>query len=94
MTVLVTGGTGFIGSHSVAALRAAGHPVRLLVRDPARVSPALRPLGVEPAELEVVAGDVTDPAVVAAAVQGCRAVLHGGVHLQLRHPRSCADAGG
>ena len=34
MKVLVSGGTGFVGSHSVKALRDAGHRVRLLVRDP------------------------------------------------------------
>ncbi|WDZ83317.1 NAD-dependent epimerase/dehydratase family protein [Micromonospora cathayae] len=76
MTVLVTGGTGFVGSHTVAALRRAGRPVRLLVRDPARVAPALAPLGVDPDGVEVVSGDVTDPAAVAAAVRGCAAVLH------------------
>ncbi|MDM4719259.1 NAD-dependent epimerase/dehydratase family protein [Micromonospora sp. WMMA1363] len=76
MTVLVTGGTGFLGSHSVAALVAAGHPVRLLVRDPTRVPVALRPLGVQPAAVEVVTGEVTDPAAVSAAVHGCTAALH------------------
>ncbi|WBB80688.1 NAD-dependent epimerase/dehydratase family protein [Micromonospora sp. WMMD882] len=76
MTVLVTGGTGFVGSHTVAALRRDGRPVRLLVRDPARVRPALAPLGVDPDDVEVVVGDVTDPAAVAAAVRGCAAALH------------------
>ncbi|NJP33641.1 NAD-dependent epimerase/dehydratase family protein [Micromonospora thermarum] len=76
MTVLVTGGTGFVGSHSVAALLAAGHRVRLLVRDPARVPAALRPLGIDPAAVEVVTGDVTDPDAVATAVRGCAAALH------------------
>lgn len=33
MRVLVTGGTGFIGSHTVRALLAAGHAVKLLVRN-------------------------------------------------------------
>ena len=40
MKVLVTGGTGFTGSHTVRALVAAGHAVRLLVRDPAKVRTA------------------------------------------------------
>ncbi|ABP55146.1 NAD-dependent epimerase/dehydratase family protein [Salinispora tropica] len=76
MTVLVTGGTGFVGAHSVVALLTAGHRVRLLVRDPARVPATLRPLGIESASIDVVAGDVTDPDTVAAAVHGCTSVLH------------------
>jgi len=67
MKVLVTGGTGFVGLHSVRALLAGGHDVRLLARDPARV----RTPGVE-----VAVGDVTDPAAVSKAVAGCDAVLH------------------
>jgi uncharacterized protein YbjT (DUF2867 family) len=34
MTILVTGGTGFIGSHIAKQLLAAGEQVRLLVRSP------------------------------------------------------------
>ena len=37
MRVLVTGGTGFIGSHAAAAIHRAGHQVRLLARDAAKV---------------------------------------------------------
>jgi dihydroflavonol-4-reductase len=66
--VLVTGGTGFIGSHVTRALLAAGHGVRLLVRDPARVD--------DPGAVEVVQGDILDAAAVDAAVSGCDAVVH------------------
>ncbi|MCC7366379.1 MAG: SDR family NAD(P)-dependent oxidoreductase [Dehalococcoidia bacterium] len=74
MRVLVTGGTGFVGSHTVAALARAGHDVRLLVRDPARVAPAFAPHGIDAPE--AVRGDVTDRASVEAALQGCDAVVH------------------
>jgi nucleoside-diphosphate-sugar epimerase len=75
MRVLVTGGTGFVGSHSVAALVGAGHEVRLLVRSPDRIAPALRPLGIT-GEVDHVVGDVTDRASVGRAMAGCDAVLH------------------
>src|SRR5271167_1670428 len=35
-TVLVTGGSGFIGSHTILQLLAAGHDVRTTIRSPAR----------------------------------------------------------
>jgi dihydroflavonol-4-reductase len=72
--VLVTGGTGFVGSHSVAALRAVGHSVRMLVRSRDRIAPALDPLGVS--GVEAVDGDCTDPVKARAALDGCEAVLH------------------
>ena len=72
--VLVTGGTGFVGSHAVAALAGAGHHVRLLVRRPDQVELSLRPLGVEVSD--VVVGDVLDERVVAQAVEGCDALVH------------------
>jgi dihydroflavonol-4-reductase len=74
MRVLVTGGTGFIGSHSVAALLSQGHQVRLLVRSRDRVARSLSPLGA--AEVESVVGDVTAPRSVEEAMTGCDAVLH------------------
>ncbi len=74
MRVLVTGGTGFIGSHATDAMLAAGHEVRLLARTPAKVAGVLRPRGIEPTE--VVAGDMGDATSVRAALEGCDAVLH------------------
>jgi dihydroflavonol-4-reductase len=75
MRVLVTGGTGFVGSHTVKALQDAGHEVRLLVRDAARIAPALEPLGAGP--VDHVVGDVTESDSVRRALQGCDAVVHG-----------------
>jgi nucleoside-diphosphate-sugar epimerase len=72
--VLVTGGTGYVGSHAIAALVAAGHRIRVLARDPERVGSALGPLGVD--GVETTAGDVTDPVAVERALTGCDAVLH------------------
>ena len=68
--VLVTGGTGFVGPHVVHALRARELPVRALVRD-LRRGAKLGALGVE-----LVEGDVTDPASLRRAVAGCEAVVH------------------
>jgi NADH dehydrogenase len=70
VTVLVTGGTGFIGPHVVHALRARETAVRALVRDPARAS-RLAAWGVE-----LATGDVTDPASLRAACEGVDAVVH------------------
>jgi uncharacterized protein YbjT (DUF2867 family) len=70
MTVLVTGGTGFIGPHVVHALRARDVPVRALVRDPGSAS-RLGAWGVE-----LVRGDVTDTGSLASACAGVDAVVH------------------
>jgi uncharacterized protein YbjT (DUF2867 family) len=70
MSVLVTGGTGFVGTHVVHALRARDLPVRALVREPRRGA-RLAAWG-----SELVQGDVTDPASLRAAVEGADAVVH------------------
>jgi NADH dehydrogenase len=70
MKVLVTGGTGFVGPRVVHALRARDHDVRALVRRPQRGA-QLAGWGAE-----LVAGDVTDPASLRAAVEGCTHVVH------------------
>ena len=73
----MTGGTGFVGGHTVAALVAAGHEARLLVRSPDRVARALGPLGIEAEAVQARVGDVTDAASVRDAVAGCDALVHG-----------------
>jgi len=73
--VLVTGGTGYVGSHTVAALIAGGHDIRLLVRSPDRIAPALGPLGLS-GPVDHVVGDVTDRECVERALAGCDAVVH------------------
>ncbi len=83
--VLVTGGTGFVGSHTVAALLDAGHDVRLFVRSVERIAPALEPLGETVADVAV--GDVMDPVSVVEAVSGCDAVIHA-ANIFSFHPRT------
>ncbi|MGW3959596.1 SDR family NAD(P)-dependent oxidoreductase [Amycolatopsis sp. NPDC005003] len=76
MLIAVTGGTGFLGAHTVAALLRRGHRVRLLARDPGGVPRALAPLGADPSTVDVEVGDVTDPAAAARLVAGADALLH------------------
>lgn len=76
MKVLVTGGTGFVGAHTVVALRAAGHEPRLLVRRPERLATTLGAIGVDIESLDILGGDMTDRAAVRRAVTGADAVIH------------------
>ena len=78
-TVLVTGGAGFIGSHLVPQLRAAGYAVRVLDT----LSPQIH--GAVPANLEWLANDadvefhrgsVADPSALAKALGGVSAIVH------------------
>jgi nucleoside-diphosphate-sugar epimerase len=67
----VTGGTGFVGSHLVEHLLAAGHDVTCLVRRPAKAEalfPDRRP--------RLVQGDLDAPAAIRQASQGCDVVFH------------------
>jgi uncharacterized protein YbjT (DUF2867 family) len=68
--ILVTGGTGFVGSHIVNALADAGKDVRILERNPGSWQEA----GVRCRE--AVQGDMTDPESLRRAVSGCDTVVH------------------
>lgn len=66
MTILITGGTGLVGSRLLRRLADAGIDCRAIVR-PGKELPA----GVTP-----VAGDLLDPATLPKAVEGVSAVIH------------------
>ncbi|MGD8439538.1 MAG: NAD-dependent epimerase/dehydratase family protein, partial [Holophagae bacterium] len=68
--VAVTGGTGFVGSHLVETLCAAGLRPRVLVRDPER------PRWIAAADVEWVAGDLDDDDALDRLVQDAGTVIH------------------
>jgi dihydroflavonol-4-reductase len=70
MRVLVTGGTGFVGSHLVRALLAEGTAVRCLAR------PTSRTDNLAGLDVEIVRGDLCDAASLERAVTGCEQVYH------------------
>ncbi|MBN8908219.1 MAG: NAD-dependent epimerase/dehydratase family protein, partial [Rhodospirillales bacterium] len=73
--ILITGGAGFIGCHLTKALLDRGHTVRVLdslidqVHGGREPNPILQ-------HVELVEGDIRDPAAVASALQGVDAVVH------------------
>jgi nucleoside-diphosphate-sugar epimerase len=79
-TILVTGGSGFISSHCILKLLAAGHTVRTTVRSLERetgVRAMLKAAGAQPDQpLSFVAADLGADAGWAQAVRGCDYVLH------------------
>lgn len=70
MKALVTGATGFVGSHLVEMLCRRGHTVTALVRSPSKAS-GLAALGVRQ-----VAGDLHTPAALAQAAEGQDVIFH------------------
>lgn len=69
MKVLVTGASGFLGSHVAEVLAAEGHQVRLLLRATSSREWLTFPYETAP-------GDITDPESLPAAVEGVDAVIH------------------
>jgi len=76
MKVLITGGAGFIGSHTADALLAKGHQVRVLdiLQQPVHRG-GEKPAYLDP-EIEFMIGDVRDEAALLAALRGVDAVYH------------------
>jgi nucleoside-diphosphate-sugar epimerase len=74
---LVTGGTGFIGSALVRGLLSRGAMVRSLDNDARGARSRLEAeLASSAGRLELVAGDIRDPAVVRRAAEGMTSVIH------------------
>jgi dTDP-L-rhamnose 4-epimerase len=73
--VLVTGGAGFIGSHTVDLLLAKGYAVRILDNLQPRVHPRGKPAWA-PREAEFIQGDVANPAELAPALRDIDYVIH------------------
>jgi dTDP-L-rhamnose 4-epimerase len=75
MRVLVTGGAGFIGSHTVDLLLEKGYQVRILDNLQPRVHPRGKPPWVPP-EAEFIQGDVANRADLEPALQGVESIIH------------------
>ena len=90
MRVFVTGGTGFVGTHVVATLRARGHDVTCLVRDPGK---ARGTLGEGTAFIR---GDLENAPVLARGCRGAEAVVHlaGLTAARNRHEMFAVNSGG
>ncbi|QYK50838.1 MAG: NAD-dependent epimerase/dehydratase family protein [Anaerolineales bacterium] len=85
--VLVTGGAGFIGSHLVDALLKRGDRVRVLDNFSSSAPSRL------PAEVELIQGDVQDPAAVGKAVASIETIFHQAAFISvpesIENPAAC-----
>jgi NADH dehydrogenase len=71
--IIITGGSGYVGSHLVRRLAEAGQPVRAMVRSRAGAEAEGRLKGLS---VELIEGDVTRPETLAPALEGATAVMH------------------
>lgn len=84
MRVVVTGGTGFVGSHAARSLMARGHHVRLLVRSEEK----MRRVFGDDAPRDFVVGDVTDAGAVERALEGMHGVVHSAAAVSIEGSRA------
>lgn len=85
--ILLTGGTGTIGSALLRRLTAAGRPVRCLVRDPKRLGPAR-------VRVQIVLGDLSDPGSFRNALRGVDTVVHLGASIRDQERASIEELNG
>lgn len=78
--ILLTGGTGVVGSALLPRLLAAGHEVRCLVRDPRRLGP-------ERVRVQLSLADLADPRGLRHAVRGADTVIHLAAAIRDQPPR-------
>ena len=78
--ILVTGGSGFVGSALLRRLIRGGSPVRALVRPGSRLSPDLEQ------DVELVRGDIRDASSVRTAMRNVRRVYHAAADYRLWSP--------
>jgi len=69
--ILVLGATGFIGQELARQLLGAGHPIRVLVRNPGRL-----PADLKDPRVDIVVGDLSQGSGLAPALEGIRCVYH------------------
>ena len=88
--VLVTGANGFLGRHVVAELLRCSYSVRALVRPGTAQTSSkdLSPLHTLP--IECYEGDITQPATVVGAAEGCAAIIHAAALAQVNPARNPA----
>lgn len=70
MKILVTGGTGFIGSHTCHALLAAGHDLTLFVRNKQKAKDMFG------TKVKIIVGDISSMSDVKKALKGCDGAIH------------------
>lgn len=76
MDIFMTGATGLVGAHTAAALLDAGHSLRLLARTPEKAQRWFAQHRIATDRVELIAGDMSDAALMETAMRGCDAVLH------------------